>query len=119
MYKQLASELEFLCKAKDLLHHFIMKERISYTVVLLLCAAILVQSKAAKTVKVVSGKDLEKAGVDKMDLENYKNSKFSYFDNMPPFVSNLCTLYYLWPECLDDMFGDDVDMTSMAEQVCP
>lgn len=39
-------------------------------------------------------------------------------DNFPSFIYNLCSMYYVVPDCLGEMFGDEFDISSIAETVC-
>ena len=50
-------------------------------------------------------------------LRELKESK--WYVNLPPFLYNMCALYYVVPDCIDEMFGEDFDIASMLAEICP
>lgn len=50
-------------------------------------------------------------------LQAYKSYK--WFMNLPPFIYNMCAMYYVVPDCMEEMFGDEFDISSMLEEICP
>lgn len=59
-----------------------------------------------------------KVGARSGNLKEYKNHRW-FMDQLPTVLYNLCALYYVSPDCLDDLFGEDFDITSMVEEICP
>ena len=52
------------------------------------------------------------------NLQNYKDYRW-FMNQLPTVLYNLCALYYVSPDCLDEMFGEEFDMTSLIEGICP
>ena len=98
-----------------------MKGRVSSVFLLVLCMATVIAGspRAPKSsIKYWRGRELETADLDGVELRNFKTSRY-YFDNLPPFIYNMCALYYVMPDCLDELFGEDFDIASLIQEVCP
>ena len=50
-------------------------------------------------------------------LSAYKN--YRWYMNLPPFLYNMCAMYYVVPDCMDEMFGEEFDIASLIAEVCP
>ncbi len=58
-----------------------------------------------------------RAVAHRVDLKEVQSHR--WFNQMPSILYNLCALYYINPDCLDDLFGEDFDISSMVAEVCP
>ena len=52
------------------------------------------------------------------ELVQYKDYR-GILSQLPTVLYNLCALYYVSPECLGEMFGEEFDIASVVEQFCP
>ena len=77
---------------------------------MLLSLLLLTDAYPRAMVKVQEGKDLQ------ADLKG--NNRWS-FNQLPSMIYNLCALYYVSPDCLDDLFGEDFDISSILADICP
>ena len=50
-------------------------------------------------------------------LRELKGSK--WYVNLPPFIYNMCALYYVVPDCVGEMFGEEFDIASLIAEICP
>jgi len=50
--------------------------------------------------------------------KDIKDSRW-FMNQLPPMIYNLCALYYVSPESLDNLFGEEFDVTSMVAEICP
>ena len=82
---------------------------------LLLCVAVTMMQ--SRSVTYLGGKELATVDLEGMELRSCKSSK-NYF-NLPPFLYNMCALYYVMPDCLEELFGEDFDIASLIAEVCP
>lgn len=88
-------------------------------VIFLCCHLILPKSWAAPTAELQSAQVLQNAGLRTYQTDN------KWYINLPPFIYDLCALYYMVPDCLSEMFGeeiedfDDFDVSSMLDEICP
>lgn len=81
--------------------------------VLLLSLLLLVNGKPYAVVKVGS-----RGGSNLSNLKELKNHRW-FMNQLPTILYNLCALYYVSPDCLDDLFGEDFDISSMVAEICP
>lgn len=54
----------------------------------------------------------------KETLRTYKDYRWFMYQ-LPTVLYNLCALYYVSPDCLDELFGEDFDITTIVEEICP
>ncbi len=91
-----------------------MKDRKLSTFILLV-SALVVLSHLASAKNTDLHYHREAAG---LQIQNSYKWFMSYGDNFPSFLYNLCALYYVVPDCLGEMFGDEFDIESIVEDVC-
>lgn len=91
------------------------ERRLLYVLLLLFC---LLTTATSSSVTEQTSKQLRRAQSDgETTLKTYKN--YRWYINLPPFLYNMCALYYVVPDCLDEMFGEEFDMASLVAEVCP
>lgn len=90
------------------------KIKISRIAVILLCAMIMVTiNTEAKKVDAAAKWNRATTG-----LRRHQNHRW-FMANLPELLYNLCAVYYVMPDCLTEMFGEEFDISSMIEQICP
>ena len=104
-----------------------MKERRLSLLVALLCCGFLLSLSLADEAETSADQQsalvMQARGNDvrarlKAQLQDYKNNNRWYID-LPPFIYNMCALYYVVPDCVSEMFGEEFDVSSMLEEICP
>ena len=94
-----------------------MKKGLVYIVSLLLCMTVFMAGSSRASKRYWRGRELETSDLKGVELKDIQASK--YYFNLPPFIYNMCALYYIMPDCLEELFGDDFDIASLVQEVCP
>ncbi len=92
-----------------------MKRRLLKAAILLYCVLALFESSVATSI------DQQREGAIQRaygQIKEYKSSS-RWFMDLPPFIYNMCAIYYVVPDCMAEMFGDEFDISSMLEEICP
>lgn len=99
-----------------------MKEQRLQTIVMAFCCILVLLSKSSAA----TARDAQVGFRIEQLKQTLKNAQLSrdtkdekWYVNLPPFIYNMCALYYVVPDCLSEVFGEDFDVSSMLEEICP